>query len=206
MGRPVTDIERQHVISKLAPQHRAMARAMAEGARPTDLCEAFGYTPTWVSQITNSPLFRAEVARLTGKIEQSAQQTRREIEAELDALLSRSVEVIATELHNPKASARRTETAFKILDRRGYHPRSDVSQTDKRQFNFITLAPMPGENPDAALKRVNSVVKQLANGMEPEDRANLPLVTEWPEGDYVLQKKSVSEGRHVYQLQCIEDY
>lgn len=215
MGAPLRDLERKHTIGRLAPHHRAMARAVAAGVQPTDLAQEFGLTPSWVTQIIHSPLFKAEVRRLTGEVEAEQIASQRQISEELDLLLARSVEVIAQELHNNKASARRTDTAFKILDRRGYHPKNDQASEDNRQFNFITLTPEPGENPKEAMKRVNAVVREMKRNQldgghhgELESMDNewskgdeADEVGEWPVGTYELQRANEKvDGRQVYQL------
>lgn len=188
-----------------------MARAVAAGATPTDIAQDFGVTPSWVTQIIHSPLFVAEVARLSNDIENQQKISQRRISDELDQLLARSVEVIAQEIHSQKSSARRTDTAFKILDRRGYHPRNDQAGDDNRVFNFVTLTPEPGENPEEAMKRVNAVVREMKRNqiegdedVQQNSRANTEgnKAGEWPDGTYALERATAEiPGKQVYRLQ-----
>ncbi len=57
-------------ICHLRPQHRSMARSVALGARtPTELADTYGYTTGQISRIMGSPLFQAEVSRLSRELD-----------------------------------------------------------------------------------------------------------------------------------------
>lgn len=162
MGQ-LASADREDKLQCLRPHHRAMARAMASGATCTDLAKRFGVSPAWVSQIVNSALFQAELSRLESSIEDAV------VESELRQLQPRAVEVIAEELFTDVPSARRTKTAFDLLDRTGYHPRNEANKQDNRKYTFISFAPMPGEDPQEHMKRIQDAIKSLPEEEEPLD-------------------------------------
>ena len=57
-------------IKHLRPWHRSMARSVALGAQsPMQLADAYGFTPGQISRIMGSPVFQAEVARLSSEMD-----------------------------------------------------------------------------------------------------------------------------------------
>jgi len=57
-------------IQHLRPWHRSMARSVALGAQsPSQLADAYGFTPGQISRIMGSPVFQAEVARLSRELD-----------------------------------------------------------------------------------------------------------------------------------------
>jgi hypothetical protein len=86
------------------------------------VAEIYGFTPTHVSVIINSPLFLAEVARLRAEQDHIASK----VQADLELLAAKATDMISSELEDLSDSeeiwARKTklETCFKILDRAGY--------------------------------------------------------------------------------------
>ena len=115
-------------LTYLWPHHRTMASAVAGGARPGEVAQAFGYTPAQISKITQSPLFLAEVARIEAGTE--AQEIT--VRGDLHALAERSVEVLSAELERNVeegdhwAQKTKTNVAFGVLDRSGYGSKSDA--------------------------------------------------------------------------------
>lgn len=179
MGR-LEDVEKQYKDSYKAvqaqsvnPLNRAIARAVLNGSSTTEIADRFGITFQRASQIRNSPIVKQEVARIEQKLEDAV------IERELKGLATRSVEVIAQELYSEIPSKRRTDSAFKILDRTGYHPKTDKTGDDNRQMNFITLAPLPGESPEQALERVS----QFKDYIDIEAEEDLAMLEEMEEED-----------------------
>ena len=51
-------------IQTLRPKYRSMARLVTQGITNLELAERFGLSTVRISQIINSPLFKAEVERL----------------------------------------------------------------------------------------------------------------------------------------------
>jgi hypothetical protein len=92
MGRP--NLGLTPTIQQVRPWHMAMARAVVAGARPKDLVQMYGYTPTMITKIINSPLFRAEVSRLAAQNEHLAVN----VDASLQLMVPRALEVLDFEL------------------------------------------------------------------------------------------------------------
>lgn len=113
-------------IKYLRPHHRSMARLFVQqGLTPTQLGAAFGFSPSQISIITNSPLFQVEVARL----ESMSDLGMLDIGMELKSLQPRALEVLAEDLHRPGVDAKlRNNTALEILDRTGYGKKEDVQR------------------------------------------------------------------------------
>ena len=133
------------------------------GLTPTQLAEKYGLTKAWVSCIINSPLFRAEAERLS----ESVEATDKQIGSELKQLALRANEIIAETLYDAKPSKSRLDAAFKILDRTGYHPKTEkIDMVDKRKLTIINLAPLPGDDPETSHQRVLEIAQQLKEGEE----------------------------------------
>lgn len=145
MGRhALLDRNGQSKISYLGPHHRSMARAMVVGGlRPSELAAQYGFSPSQISVIVNSPLFKAEVAR----IEALAEHNSINVSAELKSMQPRALEVLAEDLH-ANSGTLRNKTALEILDRTGFpkgapiqkhqhlhgHLHKKVESMDKREL------------------------------------------------------------------------
>ncbi len=159
MGRTPTD-DRVDTIESLRPHHRAMARSLTAGNTPMDIAKRYGFTPAHITKIINSPLFKAEQQRLEILTEKVL------IDSELLSLQPRAVEIIAEDMFRDMPSDKRTDTAFKLLDRTGYHPKNEQKGIDNRRYTFVNLAPMPGENPEEAEKRIKIIRDVVASEMK----------------------------------------
>jgi len=117
MGR-MSVAEPANKINYLHPHHRSMARALVQGGlRNKDLVVMYGFSAGQISAIINSPLFKAEVARIEAQAEESAVDTVRD----LTLMKGRAAEVIAEDLYANDRKLR-SNTAFEVLDRTG-HPK-----------------------------------------------------------------------------------
>lgn len=157
MGRIPKTADRDLTIQYLQPHHSAMARAEACGARKGELAKRFGLQPSWVTQVTNSPLYKAEVQRIRSQLERGTL----DVQKELQIRIPRSLEVIDEELFQPERSQSRTKSAFEILDRAGYSKQKEP-QGSGDTYNIAFFAPMPGEDPDEAKARINSLKREAA--------------------------------------------
>lgn len=123
-----------------------MARSMvAAGLTPGQLADAYGFTHGQITRIINSPMFRAEVARLEGKADEVAIDVREDIRQ----LAERAIEVLDDQL-NKKGIPEpiRQRAAFDVLDRAGYG-----SKEKKPGGNSINLTQINiGELSDKQLK------------------------------------------------------
>jgi len=110
------------VISHLWPHHRSMVRAMFNGATPMDLALAYGFTPGQITRITNSPLFKAELARL----ETSQEALMISVNQDLQVLAEQAIEVLSGDFESladkrdQDSIKLKTSMGFGILDRAGY--------------------------------------------------------------------------------------
>jgi len=114
--------------------------------------------PSSITRIINSPLFKAELARLEDRLEDATMDT---VKAELESLRPRAVEIVAEELFNEAPSKRRTKTAFDLLDRTDFYPRRPSEGDADDKSLLVLFAPMPGEDPEAAKKRLEGF-RQIA--------------------------------------------
>ena len=120
-------------LKGLYPHHRSMARTLvSEGLRPGELAERFGMSPSQISVILSSPLFKAEVARLEAQAEVAVS----DIGRDLKSLQPRAVEVIAEDLHLAKPSPQRTRAAFDLLDRTGYGKNEGEKKEGDKHLHF----------------------------------------------------------------------
>lgn len=115
-------------LGQIRPWHRSIARAVAAGMRPGEVCEAYGYSPSHVTKILESPLFQAEVARIEAQAEESAVSVRED----LQQMSLRAIEVLDEALDTPVADwqdrSRRIDAAFGVLDRAGYGKKEQPSE------------------------------------------------------------------------------
>lgn len=149
-------------LKTLKPHHRGMARAqVAFGMKVKELADKFSLSPQQVTNITNSPLYKAELTR----IESGADENARSLNDELKALAERAVEIVAEDLMSKEASQHRTAVAFNVLDRTGYAKHLKAEDNRKQKIVINNFAPEPGESPEAAKERM----KQLREVFEKEN-------------------------------------
>lgn len=128
MGRLAEGKTLSHLpaLAQVRPWHRQLARAVAAGMRPREICATYGYVPCTVTKILASPLFQAEVAR----IEAGAEEVATSVVRDLRLMSKRSVEILDEALDTPvenwKERVNLIDTAFGVLDRAGYGKASKV--------------------------------------------------------------------------------
>lgn len=103
-------------IQQVRPWHRALARAVASGMRPNEICDAYGYTAAWITRIISTPLFQAEVARIEAQAEDVAVDVRRD----LNVMAPRAVEVLDERLDDGEDKRLQLDAAKDVLDRVGH--------------------------------------------------------------------------------------
>jgi hypothetical protein len=110
----------------LWPHHIHMARMVATGATSSEIQVATGFSAGQISRIFGSPLFQAEVARLTDTIDEVAVY---QVQEQLKQMSGRAIEVLDEDLNRPATTPQerqlRQRAAFDILDRAGYGKRED---------------------------------------------------------------------------------
>jgi hypothetical protein len=143
-------------LKELKPHHRGMARAqVAFGMKVKELADRFGLSAQQVTNITRSPLYKAEVAR----IEVEADNHVAELDLELKELAIRAVEIIAEDLMQVDPSGHRTSVAFNVLDRTGYAKKTTPQDNRKQQIVIHNYAPQPGDDPEEAIRELRELRK-----------------------------------------------
>lgn len=138
MGVPSRDLT--PTIKSLWPHHRSMARAMvAAGLTPTQLAEAYGFTPGQITRIINSPVFRVELARLEGEADEVATDVRKD----LKLLAERAVEVLDDQLNKQGVDVKvQQQAAFGVLDRSGYGKNEGFKGVKKISITQVNVGDM----------------------------------------------------------------
>jgi len=122
-------------LIELRPWHRAMARAVVSGTRPTDLSILFNMTPTQISNITGSPAFLEYLASL----ERGAEMAATELRQDILNMAQRALEVIDEDLDlsptDPRERKIRQAAAFEVLDR-AIPKNNPVREVTNNQYNI----------------------------------------------------------------------
>ena len=142
-------------LKALKPHHRGMARAqVAFGMKVGELAQRFSMSPQQVTNITRSPLYLAEVARIEAGAEGEVQK----LDSELKALAERAVEIVAEDLMQAERTEHRTKVAFNVLDRTGYGKNDNFGVDNRKQKIVINnFAPNPGDDPEDAIKQLQEL-------------------------------------------------
>ena len=144
-------------IAQVRPWHRAMARYVAAGMRPGELCLVTGYSHSHVTTILASPLFQAEVARIESQAEVSAVS----VKEDLKLMSVRAIEVLDealdTTVDNWGDRAKRIDAAFGVLDRAGYGKKDQPSDPSLHLHLHKEVKAMSDEE---LLRNVLDVVKE----------------------------------------------
>ena len=120
-------------LQQIRPHHRSMARLFALGHTPGEVAEITGFSPSWISVVSGSPLFQVEVERVTAMTEYKDVNTKRE----LKELAVVAVEQLARNLHDPKTDRKlATATAFDVLDRTGFGKRKDEKPAQHQHLHL----------------------------------------------------------------------
>jgi len=110
-------------IHHLAAQHLSMARMMISGLmRPKDIAAYFGYSPTQISVITNSPIFKAELTRLENQMEEATIDTAKSMQNLTPRALANLAETIGEEAEGLPERKHRDDISIQILNRTGFSP------------------------------------------------------------------------------------
>jgi len=131
--------------------HRALADAIISNPRAThlELSKLFGYSPTWISTVTNSDAFRVYLEERKAEIVDPVM--RLTIEDRYRAMACRSVEVLMEKLHAP-ASVISDELALKA---------AALGATVLK-----TAAPVPVAPPESSIDRLADRLVALQQGMQ----------------------------------------
>lgn len=112
-----------------------MARYVAVGVPNHELALQFGMTESQITRIVNSPVFIAEVQRLTDQIDEEVVDIRKDLER----MAPRAVEVLDEQLNYPGTDDKvRQRAAFDVLDRCG-HGVNKPNQGGNRSLTLVKI-------------------------------------------------------------------
>lgn len=134
MGRPSNTLyeDKPWSLQNIQPHHRSMARDFVRGARTNEVAVKYGFSAAQIAIIKNSPLFKAEMARIEAMADAGTAETRRELES----LQPRALEVIAEDLFQDGVDRNlRNKTAFELLAVTGFSKNNGVSQHQHVHFH-----------------------------------------------------------------------
>lgn len=143
-------------IKGLYPRHRSIARYVAAGANNHEIAVRFGMTEAHICRIVNSPVFIAEVKRLTDQIDEEVVNIR----AELEKMAPRAIEVIDEQLNWPGVDEKtRQRAAFDVLDRCGHGAKKDQGSGNRS----LTLVKIDKIVNNANTEELKDDVMELVN-------------------------------------------
>lgn len=99
-------------LDELSARHEAMLLRLVSGATPGEVCNEFGFTPSRLSVLRASPLWREAEALLRERI-------RNDAALRLEALRGGAVEALADTVRPGNVATVRLQSAREILDRTG---------------------------------------------------------------------------------------
>jgi len=130
-------------LKDLNQKHKAVARYLALGVSLSDICDQFGFNLTTWKQIVNAPIFKHEVERINGELEERILEdavkdpVHLKLKMAATKAANRLIEEIDAAGEDSNASSR-IRAAESILDRCGYNSK----ETDKsQQVIFVGLTP-----------------------------------------------------------------
>jgi len=103
-------------LQYVTPYHRELARRIVLGATRVSLCEEFNITPTRLSIITESPLFKRELMRL----EEMRDQGVADVTQTLRDISPLAVDILERTMYKTKSDSLKVNIAKDILDRAGH--------------------------------------------------------------------------------------
>lgn len=159
----------EKIIDGISPQHRGIARAYFHGSSPEQIAEDLSFSIPQVKLVLSNVATYIEGApkpktktKSKGKKLDTLRKAFKELDQrdapskELEDLLPRALEIIASVLNSDKLSARQIDTAFKVLNRTGLHEKKEELGGNK-SLTFVSYAPLPGDDPAKALKRAKEI-------------------------------------------------
>lgn len=162
----------EKIIDGISPQHRGIARAYFHGSSPEQIAEDLSFSVPQVklvlsgiaTYVEGAPKLKVKPKAKGKKVDtlKKAFNTLDKRDApskELDDLVPRAMEIIASVLHSDKLNARQIDTAFKVLNRTGLHEKNDA-KVENKSLTIISYAPLPGDSPEVAIKRAKEIEEE----------------------------------------------
>ena len=157
------------ILNGMPTRHRGIVRSHFNGSSPEQIAEDLSFSipqvklvlSTIATYIEGAPKPKVKTKPKVKKLDTLKKafndlDERDKPSKELDDLVPRAMEIIASVLHSDKLNARQIDTAFKVLNRTGLHEKREELGGNKA-LTFISYAPLPGDDPTAALKRAKTV-------------------------------------------------
>jgi hypothetical protein len=121
-------------ITFLWERHQEIARRLVAGERPIDIARSMNMTPTRISIIMNSPIFKQQLAKLSSRADESAvniQERLKEESRNAIDYLSKVLKGDANEAGGNCSPALRSSVAKDILDRAGHGKIQKIHQVNE---------------------------------------------------------------------------
>lgn len=162
------------ILDGMPTRHRGIVRAHFNGSSPEQIADDLSFSIPQVKLVLSDiatyvdgapkpkpiPKGKKKVPKLTTLKKAFDTLDKRDTPSqELDDLVPRAMEIIASVLHSDKLNARQIDTAFKVLNRTGLHEKREELGGNK-SLTFISYAPLPGDDPAAALKRAKEIEEE----------------------------------------------
>jgi len=163
----------KRIIEGTKTQHRSIVRAHFNGKSAEQIAEDLNFSIPQVKIVLSEVATYVEgapkpkpISKAKTKVKKidtlkkafNALDKRDEPSKELENLVPRAMEIIASVLHSDKLSNRQIDTAFKVLNRTGLHEKNDT-RVENKSLTFISYSPLPGDDPAAAIKRAKAVTE-----------------------------------------------
>ena len=179
MGRipePMSPSVERYGLSYIRPYHREIARRLVLGEKASSVCLDLNMSPSRMSIIINSPLFKLELRRL----EQARDADTVDVTKTLRELSPVALEVVERTMYMAKSESLRFNAAQDVLDRAGVakvsklvgqviHDYASMSDEELKLRKEELIAKEIG-----TFKRRDSGARQFAEGMEDEDSSESP--------------------------------
>ena len=159
----------EKILDGMKPQHRGIVRSHFNGLSPEQISEDLNFSIPQVKLVLSDIATYVEGApkpkakpKVKGKKLDTLKKAFNELDKrdepseELEGFVPRALEIIASVLHSDKLTSRQIDTAFKVLNRTGLHEKREELGGNKA-LTFISYAPLPGDDPTAALKRAKII-------------------------------------------------
>lgn len=165
---------RSRIVTNMSPRHREIMRRLVMGESQKAIAEDMGLTPTRISQLVNSPLFQAEMQRMSAHVDEATYDAMKA----LRGLQQAAVETIADSMNNIDLPHLAFKAAREVLDRTGVsvpkqlHVTQD-SMSFEQKLQEVRLKYERDDDPEERLERASPIqvmgTTELLSDDEDED-------------------------------------
>lgn len=104
-------------VTHLWERHKHIARCLLAGKSMIETAKIVGYTPVWVSVVSNSPVFKKYLDSLRSRVEEGLVDVREELVSGAQTSVKLLKDLMKDSATNPQTKAK---IAMDFLDRAGY--------------------------------------------------------------------------------------